>query len=119
MGRGLRAQRAGGRVGPARILVGLVVPDPAPGATDGQRSGLDDLLAARTGDRLVTSGEGDHLSQRLGAVVEGRRGSDADLVTVNPTGGYRTVTVAVSWTDGDGNTQTLSISTVITDYVPT
>lgn len=44
--------------------------------------------------------------------------TDADLVTLNPAGGYRTATVAVGWTDGDGTNQTLSISTVLTDYAP-
>ncbi len=30
--------------------------------------------------------------------------------------GYKTITVAVDWTDAEGNAQTLSISTVLTDY---
>ena len=32
--------------------------------------------------------------------------------------GYKTITVAVDWTDAEGNAQTLSISTVLTDYTP-
>ncbi len=35
---------------------------------------------------------------------------------VGPPFGYKTVTVAVDWTDAEGNAQTLSISTVLTDY---
>lgn len=40
----------------------------------------------------------------------------ADLVT--PGSGYMTVTVTVDWTDGAGDAQSLSISTVLTDYTP-
>jgi Tfp pilus assembly protein PilV len=32
--------------------------------------------------------------------------------------GYRTVTVTVSWTDGQGRAQSLSLGTVVTDYTP-
>ena len=45
--------------------------------------------------------------------------TDADLVTINAAGNYRTVTVAVSWTDGAGSNRTMSISTVLTNYLPT
>ncbi len=43
--------------------------------------------------------------------------TEADLVTAGT--GYMNVTVTVSWTDADGNSQSLSISTVLTDYTPT
>ena len=33
-----------------------------------------------------------------------------------PAGGYKTITVAVDWTDAGGDARTLSISTVVTDY---
>ena len=33
-----------------------------------------------------------------------------------PAGGYKTITVAVDWTDAGGDARTLSISTVLTDY---
>ena len=43
----------------------------------------------------------------------------ADLVTPDVNGGYMNVTVTVSWTNADGNTRSLAISTVLTDYLPT
>ncbi len=36
----------------------------------------------------------------------------------DPGTGYRDVTVAVDWTDGEGNAKALSISTVLTNYTP-
>ena len=33
-----------------------------------------------------------------------------------PGTGYKTITVAVDWTDAGGDARTLSISTVVTDY---
>ncbi len=33
-----------------------------------------------------------------------------------PAGGYKTITVAVDWTDAGGDARSLSISTVLTDY---
>jgi prepilin-type N-terminal cleavage/methylation domain-containing protein len=44
---------------------------------------------------------------------------DADLTTVNEEGGYKVYTVTVTWTDADGNAQSLAISTVLTLYAPT
>ncbi|MHC4216884.1 MAG: type IV pilus modification PilV family protein [Planctomycetota bacterium] len=43
----------------------------------------------------------------------------ADLVTGDADGGYKTVTVTVTWTNAEGTSQSLSISTVLTLYVPT
>lgn len=40
--------------------------------------------------------------------------TEADLVT--PGSGYMNVTVTVSWTNADGQSRTLSISTVLTNY---
>ena len=40
----------------------------------------------------------------------------ADLTTAGA--GYMNVTVQLSWTDGEGQAQTLDISTVLTDYTP-
>ncbi|MHC5112889.1 MAG: type IV pilus modification PilV family protein [Planctomycetota bacterium] len=40
----------------------------------------------------------------------------ADLVTAGT--GYMNVTVTVSWTDADGDAQSLAIATVLTDYTP-
>ncbi len=40
----------------------------------------------------------------------------ADLVTAGS--GYMNVTVQVGWTDGLGTAQTMSISTVLTEYTP-
>ncbi|MCP3905442.1 MAG: type II secretion system protein [Planctomycetes bacterium] len=40
----------------------------------------------------------------------------ADLSTAGS--GYMNVAVDVSWTDGDGDAQTLSVATVLTDYTP-
>lgn len=45
--------------------------------------------------------------------------TQADLTTPDTDGGYLTITVAVTWTDSSGTAQTLSISTVLTEYVPT
>ncbi len=42
---------------------------------------------------------------------------EANLVTAGS--GYMIVTVTVTWTDTSGDTQSLSISTVLTEYVPT
>ncbi len=43
----------------------------------------------------------------------------ADLTTPDANGGYMNVTVQVSWTSAEGNVRSLSISTVLTEYVPT
>ena len=43
--------------------------------------------------------------------------TEADLVTAGS--GYMTVTVTVTWSNADGASRSLAISTVITDYVPT
>lgn len=43
--------------------------------------------------------------------------TEADLST--PGDGYMNVTVEVEWNDASGQTETLSISTVLTEYVPT
>ncbi len=45
--------------------------------------------------------------------------TEADLSTPNAAGGYMKVTVTIEWTDSAGQAQTLSISTVLTEYVPT
>jgi prepilin-type N-terminal cleavage/methylation domain-containing protein len=45
--------------------------------------------------------------------------TEADLATPSATGGYMNVTVTVSWTNAEGAAQSLSISTVLTEYVPT
>ena len=45
--------------------------------------------------------------------------TEADLSTPSATGGYMNVTVAVTWTNAEGASQSLSISTVLTEYVPT
>ena len=45
--------------------------------------------------------------------------TQADLATPDAAGGYMNVTVAVTWTNAEGKTQSLSISTVLTEYVPT
>ena len=42
--------------------------------------------------------------------------TEADLVT--PGSGYMTVTVTVTWSNAQGASRSLAISTVITDYVP-
>ena len=42
--------------------------------------------------------------------------TEADLVTAGS--GYMNVTVQVGWTDGQGTAQTMSISTVLTEYPP-
>jgi hypothetical protein len=44
--------------------------------------------------------------------------TQADLSTVDADGGYMNVTVTVGWTNAEGDAQTLSISTVLTEYVP-
>ncbi len=41
---------------------------------------------------------------------------NAGQVWLIPAGGYKTITVAVDWTDAGGDARTLSISTVVTDY---
>ena len=41
-----------------------------------------------------------------------------DLSTTSSDGGYMVVDVDVTWTDGTGTLQTLSISTVLTEYSP-
>jgi prepilin-type N-terminal cleavage/methylation domain-containing protein len=45
--------------------------------------------------------------------------TQADLSTVDASGGYMTVTVSVTWTNAEGKAQSLSISTVLTEYIPT
>jgi prepilin-type N-terminal cleavage/methylation domain-containing protein len=45
--------------------------------------------------------------------------TQADLVTADSNGGYMNVTVTVSWTNAEGDAQSLDISTVLTEYVPT
>jgi prepilin-type N-terminal cleavage/methylation domain-containing protein len=45
--------------------------------------------------------------------------TQADLATPDASGGYMNVTVTVTWTNAEGNSQSLSISTVLTEYVPT
>jgi prepilin-type N-terminal cleavage/methylation domain-containing protein len=45
--------------------------------------------------------------------------TQADLATPDTDGGYMNVTVTVTWTNADGDSQSLSISTVLTEYVPT
>jgi len=42
--------------------------------------------------------------------------TQADLVTAGT--GYMTAKITVSWTDGDGDAQSLAVSTVLTDYTP-
>lgn len=41
-----------------------------------------------------------------------------NLATTSSDGGYMVVDVDVTWTDGTGTLQTLSISTVLTEYSP-
>jgi prepilin-type N-terminal cleavage/methylation domain-containing protein len=43
---------------------------------------------------------------------------EADLATTSSDGGYMVVAVAVDWTDATGTTQTLTVSTVLTEYTP-
>lgn len=45
--------------------------------------------------------------------------TQADLTTPDTDGGYLNVSVTVSWPDATGTTQSLSISTVLTEYNPT
>ena len=51
---------------------------------------------------------------RTVAIVE----TQADLSTIDTDGGYKTVTVDVSWTNASGQSQSLAISTVLTEYLP-
>ena len=43
----------------------------------------------------------------------------ADLTTPDGDGGYMIVTVTVTWTNAEGNSRSLAISTVLTHYLPT
>ena len=45
--------------------------------------------------------------------------TQADLSTADSNGGYMNVTVTVTWTNAEGDSLSLSISTVLTEYVPT
>jgi prepilin-type N-terminal cleavage/methylation domain-containing protein len=45
--------------------------------------------------------------------------TQSDLSTPDTDGGYMNVTVTVGWVNAEGSAQTLSISTVLTEYVPT
>ncbi|MHC4768542.1 MAG: type IV pilus modification PilV family protein [Planctomycetota bacterium] len=45
--------------------------------------------------------------------------TQADLATPDASGGYMNVTVTVTWTSSEGKSMSLSISTVLTEYVPT
>jgi prepilin-type N-terminal cleavage/methylation domain-containing protein len=45
--------------------------------------------------------------------------TQADLSTPDSDGGYMKVTVTVTWTNAEGDSQSLSISTVLTEYVAT
>ena len=42
----------------------------------------------------------------------------ADLTTASAGGGYMKAAVSVSWDDSKGDAQTLTITTVLTDYTP-
>ena len=45
--------------------------------------------------------------------------TQADLSTPDSDGGYMNVSVTVSWTNAEGDSMSLSIATVLTEYVPT
>ena len=45
--------------------------------------------------------------------------TQADLSTPDSDGGYMNITVTVTWTNAEGDSLSLSISTVLTEYVPT
>src|ERR1017187_5826442 len=78
----LGANSAGGRVRPTRQPRGLVVPDAAVWAADGQLSGLHGLAAARAEDGPLAGGKFLDACQRLGGVEQGARRVDPDLVAV-------------------------------------
>ena len=67
--------------------------------------------AAFGGPPFGPRGPGNHLERFLE--------TEADLSTPSATGGYMNVTVTVTWTNAEGDAQSLSIPTVLTEYVPT
>lgn len=89
---------------------------------------LEDIIADRHStnlrgwDWLVS---GNYLDENTGTITGYPQFSrtvtlletQADLATPDTDGGYMNVTVTVEWTDAAGATQTLSISTVLTEYV--
>ncbi|MHC4127984.1 MAG: type IV pilus modification PilV family protein [Planctomycetota bacterium] len=77
--------------------------------------GWDYLIAANYGDEAKGSITGYPQFSRTVTFLE----TEADLSTPSATGGYMNVTVAVTWTNAEGASQSLSISTVLTEYVPT
>ena len=44
--------------------------------------------------------------------------TQANLSTADTDGGYLKVTITVSWTDADAKSQSLKISTILTEYTP-
>ncbi len=77
--------------------------------------GWDYLIAANYADE----NPGDISSYPQFGRTETFLETQADLSTPDASGGYMTVTVTVTWTNSEGDSQSLSITTMLTEYVPT
>ncbi len=130
----------------AIVILAVAVPPMLWAVTESQRQRINPMMASRArwlaveriedviADRHSTTGKGynwvvnlnDYVDENPGDIA-GNPGfkrtvvlteTGADLGPPVVGGGYLTVTVAVGWTDAKGITQTLDISTVLTDYSP-
>ena len=129
----------------AIVILAVAVPPMLWAVTESQRQRINPMLASRArwlavekledviADRHSATDRGyawvvadPYVDENLGdiagnpgfkrSVVLTETGADLGPPVVG--GGYLTVTVAVGWTDAKGITQTLDISTVLTDYSP-
>ncbi len=132
----------------AMVILAVAVPPMLWAVTESQRQRMNPMMASKArwlaveriedviADRHSTTGKGydwivnsnDYVDENPGdiagnpgfkrTVVLTETGADLDVLNPVVGGGYLTVTVAVGWTDAKGITQTLDISTVLTDYSP-
>ena len=130
----------------AMVILAVAVPPMLWAVTESQRQRINPMMASRArwlaveriedviADRHSTAGKGynwvvnlnDYVVENPGD-ISGNPGfkrwveldeTGADLGPPVVGGGYLTVTVKVEWVDAKGTTQTLDISTVLTDYSP-
>jgi prepilin-type N-terminal cleavage/methylation domain-containing protein len=83
--------------------------------SDSGNRGWDYLIAANYSDENPGDITGYPQFGRTVTFLE----TQADLATPDASGGYMNVTVTVTWTSSEGKSMSLSISTVLTEYVPT